>query len=171
MIINLRSHKRNNMDISDKKKFKMPGRGHNSVGGESGRKSGRSSQHPSLLGKGNTTVSLISKSSKQKKQENLGQKDRGGTDYNLVAPIRQTASIFKQPVTVYKDHKSRVKSDLKQSAREKPSQLFWTKRLENLSPASYDDLNNESAEDSLDDDDLAVIEIKNNKHNILPNKA
>ena len=48
----------------------MPGRGHN---GESGgrKSSGRASQHPSLLGKGNTTVSLISKS-KQKKQENLG---------------------------------------------------------------------------------------------------
>lgn len=31
------------------------------------------------------------------------------TDYNLVAPIRQTASIFKQPVTLYKDHKSKVR--------------------------------------------------------------
>ena len=30
-------------------------------------------------------------------------------DYNLVAPIRQTASIFKQPVTLYKDHKSKVR--------------------------------------------------------------
>ena len=32
-----------------------------------------------------------------------------GQDYSLVAPIRQTASIFKQPVTVFKEHKSKVK--------------------------------------------------------------
>merc|ERR1719341_2582193 len=50
-------------------------------------------------------------------------------DYSLVAPIRQTASIFKQPVTVYKEHKSKVKSDLKHVSREKPLQVFWTKRL------------------------------------------
>ena len=52
--------------------------------------------------------------------------------YNLVAPIRQTASIFKQPVTVYKDHKSKVKTELKHVSREKPLQLFWTKRLSSL---------------------------------------
>jgi len=50
-------------------------------------------------------------------------------DHSLVAPIRQTASIFKQPVTVYKEHKSKVKSDLKHVSREKPLQVFWTKRL------------------------------------------
>ena len=65
-----------------------------------------------------------------------------------------------------------MKSDLKQTAREKPAQLFWTKRLGNLTPASYDDLNeNGNEEDSFDDEDLAVIEVKSNKHNILPNKA
>ena len=32
----------------------------------------------------------------------------GQCDYSLVAPIRQTASIFKQPVTVFKEHKSKV---------------------------------------------------------------
>ena len=54
------------------------------------------------------------------------------SDYNLVAPIRQTASIFKQPVTVYKEHKSKVKAELKHVSREKPLQLFWTKRLSSL---------------------------------------
>ena len=66
---------------------------------------------------------------------------------NLVPPIRQTASIFKQPVTVVKVasqcleinliismnlqvHDSKVKNDFKAAAgAEKPRQLFWEKRL------------------------------------------
>lgn len=57
---------------------------------------------------------------------------RGGrADTSLVPPIRQTASIFKQPVTVHRNHESKVKSDLKHgSTQEKPKQLFWEKRLE-----------------------------------------
>eukprot|EP00088_Acartia_fossae_P015656 TRINITY_DN18610_c0_g1_i7.p1 TRINITY_DN18610_c0_g1~~TRINITY_DN18610_c0_g1_i7.p1 ORF type:complete len:247 (-),score=51.43 TRINITY_DN18610_c0_g1_i7:302-1042(-) len=101
-----------------------------------GRGSTTPSHHPSLLGKGNTTISLISKSGRQKKQDSAASKDKA-TDYNLVAPIRQTASIFKQPVTVIKDHKSRVKNDLKLVNKEKPCQLFWTRRLGNLAPSSY----------------------------------
>ncbi|XP_013140446.1 PREDICTED: methyl-CpG-binding domain protein 3 isoform X1 [Papilio polytes] len=54
------------------------------------------------------------------------------SDSSLVPPIRQTASIFKQPVTVYKTQESKVKTDLKQGTQEKPKQLFWEKRLENL---------------------------------------
>lgn len=45
-------------------------------------------------------------------------------------PIRQTASIFKQPVTVIKTQEGKVKSDLKHGSQEKPKQLFWEKRLE-----------------------------------------
>jgi len=125
-------------------------------------KSGRSHQHhPSLLGKGNTTISLISKS-KQKKQENSNIKERASSDHNLVAPIRQTASIFKQPVTVYKEHKSRVKNDLKLVNREKPAQLFWTRRLGNLSPSSYAQENEEDITDDIDeeesDDEIKVVE-------------
>merc|ERR1712098_211825 len=59
--------------------------------------------------------------------------------YNLVAPIRQTASIFKQPVTVYKEHKSKVKSELKHVSREKPLQLFWTKRLSSLNTVNVEE--------------------------------
>lgn len=52
-------------------------------------------------------------------------------DVSLVPPIRQTASIFKQPVTVHRNHDSKVKSDLKHgTSQEKPKQLFWEKRLE-----------------------------------------
>ncbi|XP_054159002.1 methyl-CpG-binding domain protein 2-like [Oppia nitens] len=55
-------------------------------------------------------------------------------DSSLIPPIRQTASIFKQPVTVIKSQPdSRVKSDLKHGQQnEKPKQLFWEKRLEKL---------------------------------------
>jgi methyl-CpG-binding domain protein 2 len=47
------------------------------------------------------------------------------SDASLIAPIRQTASIFKQPVTVIKSQESKVKSDLnnKQGSQEKPRQL------------------------------------------------
>ena len=69
------------------------------------------------------------------KKPDIALQPRGAqTDYSLVAPIRQTASIFKQPVTVYKEHKSKVKSELKHVSKEKPLQLFWTKRLSSLNP-------------------------------------
>lgn len=55
-------------------------------------------------------------------------------DASLVPPIRQTASIFKQPVTLYKtNQESVVKNDLKPNVcHDKPKQLFWEKRLEVL---------------------------------------
>lgn len=53
------------------------------------------------------------------------------TDASMVPPIRQTASIFKQPVTVHNNQKSKVNQELEQNATsEKPRQLFWEKRLE-----------------------------------------
>lgn len=59
------------------------------------------------------------------------------SDASLVPPIRQTASIFKQPVTVYKTQESKVKTDLKHGNQEKPKQLFWEKRLEVLLTYNY----------------------------------
>ncbi|XP_044021178.1 methyl-CpG-binding domain protein 3 isoform X1 [Aphidius gifuensis] len=70
-------------------------------------------------------------------------------DTTLVPPIRQTASIFKQPVTIYKTQDGKVKdnkhgnqdkpkqenadrTDGKYSSQDKPKQLFWEKRLEGL---------------------------------------
>ncbi|XP_060817816.1 methyl-CpG-binding domain protein 2 isoform X3 [Bombus pascuorum] len=52
-------------------------------------------------------------------------------DASLVPPIRQTASIFKQPVTIYKTQEGKVR-DGKHVNQEKPKQLFWEKRLEGL---------------------------------------
>jgi len=57
---------------------------------------------------------------------------------NLVPPIRQTASIFKQPVTVFKVHESKVKNDFKSPGAEKPRQLFWEKRLNGLGARSVE---------------------------------
>ncbi|KAH8336395.1 hypothetical protein KR059_006454, partial [Drosophila kikkawai] len=57
------------------------------------------------------------------------------TDVSLVPPIRQTASIFKQPVTAIRNHSQdpgKVKPDAKHGTQEKPKQLFWEKRLERL---------------------------------------
>lgn len=69
------------------------------------------------------------------------------TDVSLVPPIRQTASIFKQPVTVIRNHEgSKVKNDTKQGGQDKPKQLFWEKRLENMRAChatgeQFDDIN------------------------------
>lgn len=56
---------------------------------------------------------------------------------SLLPPIRQTASIFKQPVTVVKAHEAKVKSDIR-TVKDKPRQLFWEKRLSGLSAYSPD---------------------------------
>ncbi|ESO05075.1 hypothetical protein HELRODRAFT_185546 [Helobdella robusta] len=54
-------------------------------------------------------------------------------DANVTMPIRQTASIFKQPVTVIKNHTdSKTRTDLKQGTQEQPRQIFWEKRLQGL---------------------------------------
>lgn len=59
-------------------------------------------------------------------------------DVSLVPPIRQTASIFKQPVTIHKTQDSKVKAELKHGPQDKPRQLFWEKRLENLNACDVD---------------------------------
>lgn len=59
-------------------------------------------------------------------------------DASLVPPIRQTASIFKQPVTLYKTQESKVKTDFKHGTQEKPKQLMWEKRLEGLRGCDID---------------------------------
>jgi len=43
-------------------------------------------------------------------------------DPELDAPIRQTASIFKQPVSLVKPTSSPVKSESSEGSREKPKQ-------------------------------------------------
>ncbi|RWS15346.1 Methyl-CpG-binding domain protein 2-like protein [Dinothrombium tinctorium] len=77
---------------------------------------------------------------KGKRQKGMYDYSRGiRSDFSLIPPIRQTASIFKQPVTVIKTQKdSKVRHDLKHGPHEKPKQLFWEKRLENLRAVNVD---------------------------------
>uniref|UniRef100_A0A8C2BUE9 Methyl-CpG binding domain protein 2 n=1 Tax=Cyprinus carpio TaxID=7962 RepID=A0A8C2BUE9_CYPCA len=57
---------------------------------------------------------------------------KGKPDLNTALPIRQTASIFKQPVTKVVNHpNNKVKTD-PQRATEQPRQLFWERRLKGL---------------------------------------
>jgi len=94
-------------------------------------------QQSILGGRGSHAITGVRQ--KNKKHEIALQPRGSQNDYSLVAPIRQTASIFKQPVTVYKEHKSKVKSELKHVSREKPLQLFWTKRLSSLNTVNVEE--------------------------------
>lgn len=54
-------------------------------------------------------------------------------DLNVSPPLRRTASIFRQPVTLIRTQKeSKVKQELKHIPQEKPKQIFWEKRLEGI---------------------------------------
>ena len=47
-------------------------------------------------------------------------------DASLALPIRQTASIFKQPVTVVRNHPdSKTKPDIKHGPQEPPKQVRY----------------------------------------------
>lgn len=76
--------------------------------------------------------SLLLRKNKKQKGTQFDYSRGVRNDASLVPPIRQTASIFKQPVTVYKMQDGKVKSDFKHGPQEKPKQLFWEKRLEGL---------------------------------------
>ncbi|XP_068197555.1 methyl-CpG-binding domain protein 3-like [Antennarius striatus] len=57
---------------------------------------------------------------------------RAKPDLNTTLPVRQTASIFKQPVTKVTNHPSnKVKTD-PQRAVDQPKQLFWERKLSGL---------------------------------------
>ncbi|KAH8354501.1 hypothetical protein KR084_012917 [Drosophila pseudotakahashii] len=80
-------------------------------------------------------ASSASPSSANRQQQQIELSRALRTDVSLVPPIRQTASIFKQPVTSIRNHSqdpAKVKPDAKHGTREKPKQLFWEKRLERL---------------------------------------
>uniref|UniRef100_A0AAQ6AHK6 Methyl-CpG binding domain protein 3 n=1 Tax=Amphiprion ocellaris TaxID=80972 RepID=A0AAQ6AHK6_AMPOC len=57
---------------------------------------------------------------------------RAKPDLNTTLPVRQTASIFKQPVTKVTNHpNNKVKTD-PQKAVDQPKQLFWERKLSGL---------------------------------------
>ncbi|XP_015705923.1 methyl-CpG-binding domain protein 2-like isoform X4 [Coturnix japonica] len=70
---------------------------------------------------------------KQRLRGDAMQANKGKPDLNTALPIRQTASIFKQPVTKVTNHPdNKVRADPQRLA-EQPRQLFWEKRLRGLS--------------------------------------
>ncbi|XP_028832665.1 methyl-CpG-binding domain protein 3a isoform X2 [Denticeps clupeoides] len=84
---------------------------------------------------GKMLMSKLNKNRQRLRHDHNGQ-NRGKPDLNTSLPVRQTASIFKQPVTKVTNHPSnKVKSD-PQKAVEQPRQLFWEKKLSGLN--AYD---------------------------------
>ncbi|XP_011228528.1 methyl-CpG-binding domain protein 3 isoform X3 [Ailuropoda melanoleuca] len=80
---------------------------------------------------GKMLLSKMSKSRQRVRYDSSSQV-KGKPDLNTALPVRQTASIFKQPVTKITNHPSnKVKSD-PQKAVEQPRQLFWEKKLSGL---------------------------------------
>jgi len=56
-----------------------------------------------------------------------------GLHHDLVLPIRQTASIFNQPVTVVRTRpESKTNSDLEYGLQEQRVQRFWERRMQSL---------------------------------------
>ncbi|XP_041950072.1 methyl-CpG-binding domain protein 3-like isoform X1 [Alosa sapidissima] len=76
---------------------------------------------------------IFSKLNKNRQRLRYDQnQNKGKPDLNTSLPVRQTASIFKQPVTKVTNHPSnKVKTDT-QKAVEQPRQLFWEKKLSGL---------------------------------------
>lgn len=58
---------------------------------------------------------------------------------SMVPPIRRTASIFKQPVTLVRSiNEGTTRSDPLNDVSSKPKQIFWEKRLENMRASNKD---------------------------------
>ncbi|XP_075060865.1 methyl-CpG-binding domain protein 3 isoform X1 [Mixophyes fleayi] len=80
---------------------------------------------------GKMLMSKINKNRQRMRYDGLNQA-KGKPDLNTALPVRQTASIFKQPVTKVTNHPTnKVKSD-PQKAVDQPRQLFWEKKLSGL---------------------------------------
>ncbi|KAI8044278.1 hypothetical protein M5D96_000429 [Drosophila gunungcola] len=100
---------------------------------QGGTAAGAGAVPPPVTASSATACASPSTANRQQQQNELSRALR--TDVSLVPPIRQTASIFKQPVTAIRNHTqdpAKVKHDAKHGTQEKPKQLFWEKRLERL---------------------------------------
>ncbi|XP_053151407.1 methyl-CpG-binding domain protein 3 isoform X4 [Hemicordylus capensis] len=80
---------------------------------------------------GKMLMSKVNKN-RQRMRYDCSSQAKGKPDLNTALPVRQTASIFKQPVTKITNHPSnKVKTD-PQKAVDQPRQLFWEKKLSGL---------------------------------------
>ncbi|XP_028296621.1 methyl-CpG-binding domain protein 3-like [Gouania willdenowi] len=100
----------------------------------------RSNSHTDGMGTHSSRVgrSLMTKVQQQpqpirtKHTYDINHQVRAKPDLNTTLPVRQTASIFKQPVTKVTNHpNNKVKTD-PQKAVEQPKQLFWERKLSGL---------------------------------------
>ncbi|MBN3271396.1 MBD3 protein, partial [Polyodon spathula] len=81
---------------------------------------------------GKMLMSKLNKNRQRLRYDANNQAKAGKPDLNTSLPVRQTASIFKQPVTKVTNHPSnKVKTD-PQKAIDQPRQLFWEKKLSGL---------------------------------------
>ncbi|TKS79973.1 Methyl-CpG-binding domain protein 3 [Collichthys lucidus] len=70
--------------------------------------------------------------SRHKHYYDISHQIKAKPDLNTTLPVRQTASIFKQPVTKVTNHpNNKVKTD-PQKAVDQPKQLFWERKLSGL---------------------------------------
>ncbi|KAI1882863.1 hypothetical protein AGOR_G00239290 [Albula goreensis] len=82
---------------------------------------------------GKTLMSKLNRNRQRLHYDKNSQMKKGKPDLNTSLPVRQTASIFKQPVTKVTNHPSnKVKAD-SQKVNDQPRQLFWEKKLSGLS--------------------------------------
>ncbi|XP_053228936.1 methyl-CpG-binding domain protein 3 isoform X3 [Podarcis raffonei] len=80
---------------------------------------------------GKMLMSKVNKN-RQRMRYDCSSQAKGKPDLNTALPVRQTASIFKQPVTKITNHpNNKVKTD-PQKAVDQPRQLFWEKKLSGL---------------------------------------
>ncbi|XP_063003273.1 methyl-CpG-binding domain protein 3 isoform X1 [Elgaria multicarinata webbii] len=80
---------------------------------------------------GKMLMSKVNKN-RQRMRYDCSSQAKDKPDLNTALPVRQTASIFKQPVTKITNHpNNKVKTD-PQKAVDQPRQLFWEKKLSGL---------------------------------------
>lgn len=65
---------------------------------------------------------ILLRKNRKKAQPDLARGFRN--DLSVIPPIRQTASIFKQPVTIVKSQECKVRHELKHGRQEKPRQVY-----------------------------------------------
>nr|XP_046265384.1 methyl-CpG-binding domain protein 3a [Scatophagus argus] len=88
--------------------------------------------NPSHGAAGRSLLTKVQQRSRHKHLYDINHQIRAKPDLNTTLPVRQTASIFKQPVTKVTNHpNNKVKTD-PQKAVDQPKQLFWERKLSGL---------------------------------------
>ncbi|KAM6948333.1 methyl-CpG-binding domain protein 3-like [Aplochiton taeniatus] len=82
---------------------------------------------------GRMLMTKVQRNRHKHRYDNHNHQLKAKPDLNTTLPVRQTASIFKQPVTKVTNHpNNKVKTD-PHKAVDQPRQLFWERKLSGLS--------------------------------------